>query len=110
MSRLFLLTLLLSACTHHNGLPVKNKQFENQTGEIQVFVCGRGCAQHLLKTDGVLYAPVNLPAEFKLDGADVLFSGELLADSTQINRFGPDDRLIPDFKVRNLTIKQIVRK
>ena len=110
MHKSFLLLLLLAACTQRNGLPVKSGPFDNQNGQIQVFVCGRGCAQHLIKTGGVLYMPVDLPAEFKTDQANVLFSGDLLADSTMINRFGPDDRLIPDFKVRNVRIKNIVKQ
>ncbi len=107
MIKPYLFLLLLAACTQ---MPVKNEPFVNQNGQIVVEVCGRGCAQYLLKTGGVLYAPKNLPAEYQVDQASVKFSGELLADSTVINTFGPDDRLIPKFKARNLNITQIVKQ
>lgn len=110
MHKSFLLLLLLAGCAQRQTLPEKATQFENQSGQIQVFVCGRGCAQHILQVDGVRYMPVGLPEEFKVDQVSVRFSGELQADSTVINTFGPDDRLIPDFKVRNLSIKQIVKQ
>jgi hypothetical protein len=110
MYRNFLFLLLLAACTQRSGLPIKNELFINQNGQIVVEVCGRGCAQYLLKTGGVLYAPQNLPAEYKIDHANVKFSGEPLRDSTVINTFGPDDRLIPKFKIRNLNITQIVKQ
>ena len=124
MLKLLIPILLLSvvACTQRTTVPTKDNstpvkvrtpeqppitQFENQAGQIQVFVCSRGCFQYLVKTDGVLYAPVNLPPEYQVNESAFIFSGELQSDSTMINKPGADDRLVPDFKVRNLKIKDI---
>lgn len=106
MHKLFLL-LLLAACTQRNSPPIKEGDFDQQTGQVQVFVCSRGCFQYLLKTGDVLYAPVGLPPEYQTDQSTFLFSGTLLSDSTMINKPGPDDRPLPDFKVRNVKITQI---
>lgn len=107
MLKLLSILLLLTACSQRNGLPVKENPFSNQPGQIQVFVCSRGCFQYLVKTGGTLYAPVNLPPEYQADQSAFIFSGELQSDSTVINKPGRDDRPVPDFKVRNLKITQI---
>ncbi len=107
MLKLFSLLLLLTACTQRNGVPAKQDDFDNQAGQTQVFVCSRGCYQYLVKANGVLYAPVNLPPEYQVDQSAFLFSGTLQADSTMINKPGSDDRPVPDFKVRNLKINKV---
>ncbi len=107
MSKLFPLLLFLTACTQRNSLPAQGGSFDNQVGQIQVFVCSRGCFQYLVKTSDAMYAPVNLPPEYQSDQSAFIFSGVLQADSTMINKPGADDRPLPDFKVRNLKITQI---
>lgn len=108
---------LLVACTPKTTMPVKERsveqpsasttKFENQPGQIQVFVCSRGCFQYLVKTGEGLYSPVNLPPEYQVNESTFIFSGELQSDSTMINKPGADDRLVPDFKARNLKITDI---
>jgi len=110
MIRSIVCLLLLAACSQPKGMPAKDSQFDNQNGAIEVVVCGRGCRQYLLKANGVAYSPKNLPADFQVDQANVRFSGELQADSTMINTFGPADQLIPLIKVRNLNITNIVKQ
>ena len=110
MIRPLLLMCLLAACSQPKGMPAKATQFDNQTGAIEVVVCGRGCRQYLLTANGVAYSPKNLPIDFQVDQASVKFSGELQADSTLLNTFGPADQLIPYKKVRNLNITHIVKQ
>ncbi len=114
MFKLIPMLLLLAACTPRTTVPVKERTpeqpstaLDQQSGEIQVFVCSRGCYQYLVKTNGVLYAPIGLPPEYQVDKSAFIFSGQLQNDSTMINKPGADDRLVPDFKVRNLKINQI---
>jgi len=114
MLKLLSIVLLLGACTPRNVVPVKERTleqpdatFDQQSAEIQVFVCSRGCYQYLVKTNGVLYAPIGLPPEYQVNQSAFIFSGQLQSDSTMINKPGADDRLVPDFKVRNLKIRDI---
>ncbi|MCY7328402.1 MAG: hypothetical protein LH618_07640 [Saprospiraceae bacterium] len=110
MLKLLSILLLLVACTPRNVIPVQEQPgttFDQQSAEIQVFVCSRGCYQYLVKTNGVLYAPIGLPPEYQVNQSAFIFSGQLQSDSTMINKPGADDRLVPDFKVRNLKIRDI---
>ena len=99
--------LALGACTTAQETLPENGVFEKQKGQIEVYVCSRGCYQYLLRVDEQLYAPEPLPDAFKSDRMKVIFSGEVTADSFVVNKPGPTDIPEPDFTVSKIRITAI---
>jgi hypothetical protein len=97
---LFLLLSGFVTCDH----PTIATAFEDAPGNIKVFICSRGCYQYLLEHDGTYYFPDELPASLKVDGKEVIFSGDLQSDSTMVKKPAPNDAPVDDFKARNIKI------
>jgi hypothetical protein len=73
--------------------------------------CGPSAYRYLLvnqdKDFPFRYNPVNLPEDYKDDKYAVLFSAELLNDSSIVYTNTPTDALIEDFKIRNIRLSYI---
>ena len=57
--------------------------------------------------DTLLFNPVNLPEDIKDDAYKIVFSADLLNDSSIVYSNTPTDALIEDFKVRNIKLSSI---
>lgn len=108
MKKLLLLLLLLSvSCSKETVL--NPNELVNTKGNIQHFICSRGCVQYLLQADQQLLMPDSLPPTIKKlpNGSAVVFSGVLQADSANVYRPAPDDGPLFDFKARKIKLTQI---
>ncbi|MBO0938851.1 hypothetical protein J2I47_20025 [Fibrella sp. HMF5335] len=109
---------LLARCATPDVTP----SLTSQSAKLRVEVCSRGCYQYVLAlpttaADSVLY-PINLTEAMQKqafdygatnrDGLPVLFSGELLADKTQISHPGPTDVPMDAYKARNVRLTSIM--
>ena len=85
----------------------------NSTGTIQFHgcFCGPSAYRYLIAiqdaNDTFLFNPVNLPEDFKDDSYKIVFSANLLNDSSIVYGNSPTDALIEDFKVRNIKLISI---
>jgi len=90
-----------------------NRDFNNKTGFIQFHgcFCGPSAYRYLIAiqdtNDTLLFNPVNLPEEFKDDSYKIVFSANLLNDSSVVYGNTPTDALVEDFKVRNIKLTSI---
>jgi hypothetical protein len=73
--------------------------------------CGSSAFRYLVvnhdKEFPFMYNPINLPEDYKDDNYAVLFSADLLNDSSIVYANTPTDALIEDFKVRNIRLSYI---
>lgn len=76
-----------------------------------MFLCSRGCYQYVIETQlngkTVRLSPVTLDDAFKTPDRAVLFDGQLLSEYADINKPGPDDRPVLDFKAQKVKIGKI---
>ena len=90
-----------------------NGDLNNRTGTIQFHgcFCGPSAYRYLIAiqdaNDTFLFNPVNLPEDFKDDSYKIVFSANLLNDSSIVYGNSPTDALIEDFKVRNIRLTSI---
>jgi len=91
------------------------RELNNRIGIVQFHgcFCGPSAYRYLIVTqdahDTLLYNPVNLPEDFKMNSLKIVFSAGLLTDSSIVYTNTPTDALIEDFKVRNIKLTSISR-
>lgn len=87
-------------------------KFTNQTGQLELVLCSRGCYQYLLVVGDQQFFPNDLPSEFKVltNTQPVVFSGQVQADSTKIFTPGPADEPRFAFAAPNLILTKIARR
>jgi len=89
------------------------RDLNSRIGVIEVHrcFCGPSAYRYLLvnpdKQFPYRFNPVNLPEDFKDDNYLVLFSADLLNDSSVVYTNTPTDAIIEDFKVRNIRLSYI---
>ncbi len=110
MKNTLLITLLFLALACKDAIEPPQTVLEDEIGEIEVFVCTRGCYQYLLEHQGTYYFPLHLPEEFHVAEKQVIFSGILQSDSTMVKKPAPNDAQMDDFKARNIAITSIREK
>jgi len=86
------------------------RDLNNRTGTIQFHgcFCGQSAYRYLIAiqdtNDTLLYNPVNLAEDYKVASGKIVFSADLLNDSSIVYRNTPTDALVEDFKVRNIKL------
>ena len=91
----------------------ENHSFQNQNGfiDIQRCFCSSDYFRYLIKIEQnakiSYYNPINLPENFKDMNYKIVFSGDLLNDSSIVYTNTATDALIPGFKVRNIKLAEI---
>src|ERR1035437_5853610 len=111
MKMLFICIVLISMLTG-----CKMETFNIQRGlnnrigyvEIHKCFCGPSAYRYLIvnpdKQDSFKYNPVKLPEEYSDDNYKIVFSADLLTDSSIVYTNSPTDALIEDFRVRNIKL------
>jgi len=81
------------------------------TVEIHRCFCGPSAYRYLIvnqdKQDSTKYNPVNLPEEYTDTNYKIVYSANLLNDSSIVYTNTPTDALIEDFRVRNIKLTGI---
>jgi len=89
------------------------RDLNSRIGVIEVHrcFCGPSAYRYLIvdpdKQFSFRYNPINLPEDFKDDNYFVLFSADLLNDSSIVYTNTPTDAIVEDFKVRNIRLSYI---
>jgi len=106
---LYLVIILgLIGCTK-----VSNVDLKNQNGSIEIHrcFCQTSAYRFLIvvsDTSGnVYYNPVNLSEDYKDQNYKIVFSGNLLNDSSEVYQNLPNDAVIVAFKARNIKLTYI---
>lgn len=85
----------------------------DESYEVVVKLCSRGCYQYLLRAVNsnaeTLLFPEWLGSEFRKDGTKISLNGVLTGDSTNINKPAPNDVPIFDFKAPNIRLFQVLK-
>ncbi len=84
--------------------------YSDKPGKIRVNVATRGSYQYILSVDDKEFMPVGLTDEYKKDGIEVIFSGEIQKDSSDVMMPAAND--IPTFakKIPNISISKMKLK
>ena len=91
----------------------KNRELQNQNGDIEIhrYFCDPSAYRYLIvvtdSTPKIYYNPVNLPDDYKDGNYKIVFSYNLLNDSSAVYSNLANDALIELFKVRNITLTAI---
>ena len=114
MKRLFIYILfipLLAGCMMETYNTPRDLNSRIGVIEVHRCFCGPSAYRYLIadpdKQFSYRYNPVNLPEDFKDDNYLVLFSADLLNDSSVVYTNTPTDAIIEDFKVRNIRLSFI---
>ena len=103
-----LIILLFISCS--TEMITVTRDLNNRTGTIQFHgcFCGTSAYRYLIAiqdtNDTLLYNPVNLAEDYKVASGKIVFSADLLNDSSIVYRNTPTDALVEDFKVRNIKL------
>ncbi len=112
-SCLFYLIFILALLSCSKGEININSDLNNKTGVIEIHrcFCATSAYRYLIVTyDGnepVYYNPVNLAEDFKDNDYTIVFSADLLNDSSVVYTNLANDALVEAFKVRNIKLTQI---
>ena len=93
-----------------------NTDLQNTTGNIEIHRCFCSSSAYrylIVMNDGdkkIYYNPVNLPENFKDYNYTIVFSANLLNDSSIVYTNAANDALIEDFKVRNIELTDIEKQ
>jgi hypothetical protein len=84
--------------------------YADKSGKIRVNVATRGSYQYILSVDDKEFMPIGLTDEYKKDGIEVIFSGEIQKDSSDVMMPAAND--IPTFakKIPNINISKMKLK
>ena len=91
----------------------KASVFQNRNGTIEIHrcFCDPSAYRYLIvvtdSTPKIYYNPVNLPDDYKDGNYKIVFSYNLLNDSSAVYTNLANDALIELFKVRNITLTAI---
>lgn len=87
--------------------------FANATGSIEIHrcFCSESAFRYLIvfygDNDTIRYNPVNLPDDFKDNNYSIVFSANLLNDSSIVYTNTATDAVIENFRVRNINLIDI---
>jgi len=107
---LLLIFLMISCSSEIMNI---RRDLNNRIGVVQFHgcFCGPSAYRYLIETqdahDTLLFNPINLPENFKVNGLKVFYTAGLLKDSSIVYTNTPTDGLIEDFKVRNIKLSSI---
>ena len=106
--------LLLAAQCQKETAGKTNTNFTNQEATIKMVVISRGVYQYFIQVNDpsprLLSPDQPLEETFKQDGLKVLFDGAQLPDSAWVEKPGPTDIPVKDFKVPKISLTSIAKQ
>jgi hypothetical protein len=85
-----------------------NTDLKNVKGKINAHAATRGSLQYVISSENhgktTIYYPINLQENFKVDGLEIQFDGEVLDSNVQIFKPGPTDIPEPDFAAKAIKL------
>ena len=112
MKNLFYLLILLCLFYCCKGRDI-NSDLTNKTGATEIYACRCSSSDYRYlivtyeKKDTVYYNPVNLSDNYKDKNYKIIFSANLLNDSSIVYTNLPNDAIIESFRVRNIQLTAI---
>ena len=102
---------MLAACSLETFNTPRDLNYRIGEVEIHRCFCDSSTYRYLIVTkdrnDTLRYNPINLPKDFKDDNYKIVFSADLLNDSSIVYTNTPTSEVVTNFKVRNIKLYYI---